>query len=300
MYNPVPFSPSTTLIVAVNAVETRLYFDDVSVFGPAPNLITLRPNQGVGETVLMQSVGSNFIDVQRNVEGTAQPWPIGTLAARFFTAKDQRDTQSNVLEVQGNLSTHAGRIDNPHAVTKAQVGLGNVDNTSDANKPISTAVATALAGKAATVHTHAQADVTGLGTALTGLQTSINTAQTTADNAQTAADNAAAKAGVIVSLHTLRAIDWVDTSSPQDGSGPWEQTLSVPSITAAGQPIAIYQNTATATPEQRQAYAWLALWTVSQDVGTITVAVGPEELGGVKPNIDIPIVIEATKTWVVV
>jgi hypothetical protein len=31
--------------------------------------------------------------------------------------------------------------------TKAQVGLGNVDNTSDANKPISTATATALAGK---------------------------------------------------------------------------------------------------------------------------------------------------------
>lgn len=31
--------------------------------------------------------------------------------------------------------------------TKATVGLGNVDNTSDANKPISTATATALAGK---------------------------------------------------------------------------------------------------------------------------------------------------------
>ncbi len=31
---------------------------------------------------------------------------------------------------------------------KASVGLGNVDNTSDANKPISTAAATALAGKA--------------------------------------------------------------------------------------------------------------------------------------------------------
>ena len=28
---------------------------------------------------------------------------------------------------------------NPHGVTKAQVGLGNVDNTSDANKPVSTA-----------------------------------------------------------------------------------------------------------------------------------------------------------------
>jgi len=35
-------------------------------------------------------------------------------------------------------STHANLTNNPHAVTKAQVGLSNVDNTSDINKPIST------------------------------------------------------------------------------------------------------------------------------------------------------------------
>lgn len=34
--------------------------------------------------------------------------------------------------------------DNPHNVTKTQVGLGNVDNTSDLNKPISTATQSAL------------------------------------------------------------------------------------------------------------------------------------------------------------
>ena len=45
-------------------------------------------------------------------------------------------------------------------VTKAQVGLGNVDNTSDANKPISTATQTALNGKANTSHTHAAGDIT--------------------------------------------------------------------------------------------------------------------------------------------
>lgn len=36
---------------------------------------------------------------------------------------------------------------NPHKVTKSDVGLGNVDNTSDANKPISTATQEALDGK---------------------------------------------------------------------------------------------------------------------------------------------------------
>lgn len=45
------------------------------------------------------------------------------------------------------LALHAGDTDNPHSVTKAQVGLGNVDDTSDADKPISTAAAAALADK---------------------------------------------------------------------------------------------------------------------------------------------------------
>lgn len=51
-------------------------------------------------------------------------------------------------------------------LTKTDVGLSNVDNTSDAAKPLSTAATTALAGKAATVHTHVIADVTSLQTYL--------------------------------------------------------------------------------------------------------------------------------------
>lgn len=46
---------------------------------------------------------------------------------------------------------HVSRTDNPHEVTKAQIGLGNVDNTSDANKPISTATQNALNGKQNTI-----------------------------------------------------------------------------------------------------------------------------------------------------
>ena len=43
-----------------------------------------------------------------------------------------------------NLINHLSNIANPHSVTKAQVGLGSVDNTSDANKPVSIAQQTAL------------------------------------------------------------------------------------------------------------------------------------------------------------
>lgn len=46
------------------------------------------------------------------------------------------------------LNTHISNISNPHSVTKTQVGLSNVDDTSDINKPVSTATQTALDLKA--------------------------------------------------------------------------------------------------------------------------------------------------------
>lgn len=42
------------------------------------------------------------------------------------------------------IDAFCGRTDNPHKVTKSQIGLENVDNTSDMDKPISTAMQTAL------------------------------------------------------------------------------------------------------------------------------------------------------------
>lgn len=42
------------------------------------------------------------------------------------------------------IDTHAAKQDNPHNVTATQVGLGNVNNTADADKPISTAQQAAL------------------------------------------------------------------------------------------------------------------------------------------------------------
>ncbi len=57
-----------------------------------------------------------------------------------------------------DLAAHTGSTNNPHSVTKAQVGLGNVDNTADLDKPVSTAQAltnsallAAIGSKASTV-----------------------------------------------------------------------------------------------------------------------------------------------------
>lgn len=61
--------------------------------------------------------------------------------------KSQAEIDTTINNVQNNLTTHINNKANPHQVTKEQVGLSNVDNTSDANKPISTATQTALNGK---------------------------------------------------------------------------------------------------------------------------------------------------------
>lgn len=57
------------------------------------------------------------------------------------------DDAANKSYVDNGLSSHANNTSNPHNVTKSQVGLGNVDNTSDIAKPVSTAQAAADALK---------------------------------------------------------------------------------------------------------------------------------------------------------
>ena len=64
---------------------------------------------------------------------------------------DSADTAiqpSELNEVKVSLDNHKKDESNPHKVTKAQVGLGNVDNTSDIDKPISKATQDALDLKA--------------------------------------------------------------------------------------------------------------------------------------------------------
>ena len=62
---------------------------------------------------------------------------IGEITGTAYDGKKGKDTTDK-------LNTHVLDYNNPHKVTKAQVGLENVDNTSDLNKPISTATQNAL------------------------------------------------------------------------------------------------------------------------------------------------------------
>lgn len=119
--------------------------------------------------------------------------------------------------VQTNLTSHINNKSNPHSVTAAQVGLGNVDNTSDANKPISTATQTALNGKANTSHTHAAGDITsgtlpasrgGTGyTSLSSLMSAINNRSTNVNNANTSYTTLMARGTKLVSSDTSPGVN---------------------------------------------------------------------------------------------
>lgn len=65
-----------------------------------------------------------------------------------------------IAKAISSLIAHLANVSNPHSVTKAQVGLGNCDNTSDANKPVSTAMQTALNGKANSSHQQSASTIT--------------------------------------------------------------------------------------------------------------------------------------------
>lgn len=71
----------------------------------------------------------------------------GVMSSSDKSKLDSLKSQAEIDELVTKLDTHISNKSNPHSVTKAQVGLGNVDNTSDANKPISNATQTALNGK---------------------------------------------------------------------------------------------------------------------------------------------------------
>ena len=66
----------------------------------------------------------------------------------FSSTRSNNTYEPKNNNIQGHINNNTT---NPHNVTKSQVGLSNVDNTSDVNKPISSATTTALAGKQATL-----------------------------------------------------------------------------------------------------------------------------------------------------
>jgi hypothetical protein len=74
------------------------------------------------------AVGQHYIDTTTKISYIS----VGTAASGDWETSD-------AAAVSGSLITHISDTSNPHSVTKTQIGLSNVDNTSDIDKPVSTA-----------------------------------------------------------------------------------------------------------------------------------------------------------------
>lgn len=95
---------------------------------------------------LFIKVGTGYQQYLLGVWSAASP-----IVAEQLSATNQPITDTgnyfatdNTNAALQEMGAHKASTSNPHGVTKAQVGLGNVDNTSDANKPVSVAMQAAL------------------------------------------------------------------------------------------------------------------------------------------------------------
>ena len=104
--------------------------------------------------------------------------------------------------ITSNLNNHISDYHNPHKVTKAQVGLSDVDNTSDADKPVSNATQTELDKKAnQTEVNQLQQTITNLQTTIQQLQSQITNMSTTIESVQNNITN------MQTAINTLPTVD---------------------------------------------------------------------------------------------
>ena len=108
-------------------------------FSASSNATSLLFQTGASEvaTTKMTLTSAGVLTTTGDVNG-ASPTEMSYLAGVTSSL------QTQITSVNSDLTTHEALTNNPHTVTKTQVGLGSADNTSDAGKPVSTAQATAI------------------------------------------------------------------------------------------------------------------------------------------------------------
>jgi hypothetical protein len=106
----------------------------------ASNSATSATNSANSATASANSAAASASSVLDRVLGG-----LSTVTNAVITASDT--VLGAFGRLQAQISNHTSNALNPHDVSKSQVGLSNVDNTTDAAKPVSTAQATAIALK---------------------------------------------------------------------------------------------------------------------------------------------------------
>ena len=122
-------------VLIFDATNTSIEGVDISGLEAAVALNTVKVSNVTTDLTFSRSATTLTVV---SSDGTDAILPSATLTlAGMMSAADKT-----------SLTDHLSSSSNPHSVTKTQIGLGSVDNTSDAAKPVSTAQQTALNLKA--------------------------------------------------------------------------------------------------------------------------------------------------------
>lgn len=152
----------------------------------------------------------------------------GTLEANRTVALNS-DSIASLALADSAVQSVNGKTGGSISLTKSDVGLDNVDNTSDANKPISTATQSALDSKAdSSVNISTGTGLTGGGTLTENRTIALNTASIASlGKADTALQAPGGAAGQILakSSNADNDVDWVTSETATAVSyGPQELT----------------------------------------------------------------------------
>jgi hypothetical protein len=116
------------------------------------------------DVVTSSAIAPNAVDAVTIADGSITEALLDSTIQAKLNANDSPDW-NDLVNKPAAIAAGATQADARTAIgagtasTKLDVGLGNVDNTTDLNKPISTATQTALDGKANTSHTHTASQI---------------------------------------------------------------------------------------------------------------------------------------------
>ena len=121
--------------------------DEVNIGSDDTKIVTPKKLKTITD-ILNEEIDNNFETLHNQIIEEAERALRAEQTLLSEIQNEELRASTAEQNIQNNLNTHTSNTNNPHQVTATQIGLGNVDNTSDFDKPISTATQIELDKKA--------------------------------------------------------------------------------------------------------------------------------------------------------
>jgi len=177
---PTPVADGLYSAVQIDSLLTQYYTSvqvDAKLSGYA---LTTHNHDAVYAAISHTHAISEVVNLQASLDAKADATTVNTHLADvdIHTSTTER---AEAVALGHAVQTHMANTENPHVVTKSQIGLGNVDNTADMDKPVSIAQQTVFDAKADAVVLNAHLANTENPHAVTQAQVGLGKVDNTSD-----------------------------------------------------------------------------------------------------------------------